>query len=63
MRFDMESPSLFEIRPAKEDDVPHIDELVKKLAAYEKLLDQYTATKELYIKYGFGETGISRTRR
>jgi hypothetical protein len=48
----------YEIRPATEEDLPVLTDLIKKLAVYEKLMDIYTATPELYRKYGFGEEAI-----
>ena len=50
----------YEIRPATEEDLPVLTDLIKKLAVYEKLMDIYTATPELYRKYGFGEEAIFR---
>jgi GNAT superfamily N-acetyltransferase len=46
----------YNIRPAILQDVPVILQLVKKLAEYERLSHQATATEELFSKYGFGET-------
>ena len=37
----------FEIRPAKEEDVPEILELIKALAEFENLSDEVVATEEL----------------
>ncbi|MCW3989591.1 MAG: GNAT family N-acetyltransferase [Candidatus Bathyarchaeota archaeon] len=48
----------YEIRPAEEEDLPVLMDLIKQLAVYEKLIDSYTATVELYRKYGFGEDAI-----
>jgi GNAT superfamily N-acetyltransferase len=48
----------YEIRPAMEEDLPVLMGLIKQLAVYEKLIDSYTATVELYRKYGFGEDAI-----
>ena len=42
------------IREASEDDVPVVMDLVKQLAVYEKLIGSYTATDELYRRYGWG---------
>ena len=50
----------YEIRPATEEDLPVLTDLIKKLAVYEKLIDIYTATPELYRRYGFGEEAIFR---
>ncbi|MGD2200747.1 MAG: GNAT family N-acetyltransferase [Candidatus Bathyarchaeota archaeon] len=46
------------IRPAVEDDLPTLMDLIKQLAVYEKLMDIYTATEELYRKYGFSDDAI-----
>ncbi len=48
----------YKIRPALEEDLPVLMDLIKQLAVYEKLIDSYTATLELYRKYGFGEDAI-----
>jgi ribosomal protein S18 acetylase RimI-like enzyme len=48
----------YEIRPALEEDLPVLMGLIKQLAVYEKLIDSYTATIELYRKYGFSEDAI-----
>ncbi len=48
----------YEIRPALEEDLPVLMSLIKQLAVYEKLIDSYTATVELYRKYGFSEDAI-----
>jgi len=48
----------YRIRPAAEGDLPHLMELIKRLAVYERLIDSYTATEELYRRYGFGEDAI-----
>ena len=48
----------FKIRPAVEEDLPVLMDLIKKLAVYEKLIDIYTATPELYRKYGFSDESI-----
>lgn len=50
----------YRIRPASEGDLPHLMELIKRLAIYERLIDSYTATEELYRRYGFGEEAIWR---
>lgn len=52
------SDSEYVIRPATEEDLPVLTELIKKLAVYEKLMDIYTATPEQYRRYGFGEDAI-----
>ena len=41
-----------------EEDLPVLMDLIKQLAVYEKLIDSYTATMELYRKYGFSEDTI-----
>ncbi len=48
----------YKIRPAVEEDLPVLMDLIKQLAVYEKLIDSYTATVELYRKYGFSEDAI-----
>ena len=48
----------YKIRPAEEKDLPVLMDLIKQLAVYEKLIDTYTATVELYRKYGFSEDAI-----
>lgn len=45
----------FEIRPATEADVPTILQFIKKLADYEKLSHEVTATEELIREKLFGE--------
>jgi GNAT superfamily N-acetyltransferase len=45
----------FRIKEATSADVPQIVLLVKKLADYEKLTSEVTATEELFARYGFGE--------
>lgn len=37
----------FTLRPARENDIPALYELIRELATYEKILDDLTATKEL----------------
>ena len=44
----------FEIRQAKEEDVPEILELIKALAKFENLSDEVVATEELLKKTLFG---------
>jgi ribosomal protein S18 acetylase RimI-like enzyme len=46
------------IRPALEEDLPVLTDLIRQLAAYEKLMDIYSGTEELYRKYGFSEDAI-----
>lgn len=48
----------YRIREACEEDIPVVMDLVKRLAAYEKLADSFTATEELYRKYGWGKDAI-----
>ena len=45
----------FEIRPAAEDDVPHILQFIKKLAEYERLSQEVVATEETLRETLFGE--------
>ncbi len=47
------------IEPAKEYDVPLILNLVKKLAAYERLLHEVVATEEDFRKALFGPTPVA----
>ena len=44
----------FQIRPATPNDVPHIFNLIKALAEYEKLTHQVTGTKENLHEHLFG---------
>ena len=44
----------FHIKEATSADVPQIVQLVKKLAEYEKLSAEVTATEELFTRHGFG---------
>lgn len=44
----------FQIRPCVVDDVPHIFNLIKALAEYEKLAHQVTGTKEDLQEHLFG---------
>jgi len=48
----------YKIREACEEDIPIVMDLIKKLAAYEKLTDSFTATEELYRKHGWGKDAI-----
>jgi ribosomal protein S18 acetylase RimI-like enzyme len=48
----------YKVRHALEEDLPVLMDLIKQLAVYEKLIDSYTATRELYRKYGFSEDAI-----
>jgi len=45
----------FSIRNVSENDVDTILFFINQLAEYEKLSDQVYATKELILKYGFGD--------
>jgi len=45
----------FKIRNATEEDVPVFFNLIKRLAKYEKLSHEMTASEALFAKYGFGE--------
>jgi GNAT superfamily N-acetyltransferase len=45
----------FEIRQAKEEDLPEILELIKALAEFENLSDEVVATEELLKKTLFGK--------
>jgi len=51
----------FIVRPAFKEDLPVLVDLIKKLAIYEKLMDIYTATPELYKKYGFSNESIFKS--
>jgi GNAT superfamily N-acetyltransferase len=48
----------YRIREACEGDIPIVMDLVKRLAVYEKLADSFTATEELYRRYGWGRDAI-----
>jgi len=50
----------FNIKEATSADVPQIVRLVRKLAEYEKLSSEVTATEELFTRYGFGENSYFR---
>ena len=54
----MNSKNTYRIRPAVESDVSHLAILIRTLAEYERLLDSYTATEEMYLEHGFGEEAI-----
>ena len=47
---------MFEIRPAEEKDCELVLNFIKKLADYEKLLDQVTATVDDVRRELFGES-------
>jgi len=49
-------PVSYEIRGAREEDIPTIIDLLKKLAVYEKL--EFKGTEELYRRYGFSDEAI-----
>ena len=51
----MDKKFSFRIKEAASVDVPQILQLVKKLAKYEKLSSEVTATEELFTRNGFGE--------
>ncbi len=51
----MASSIQYKIRPATEEDVPVLLSLVKKLAEYEKLSHEVTATSILFRENGFGK--------
>jgi len=44
----------FQIRPAREDDVPVILELIRDLATYERAPEEVVATKEQLVDVLFG---------
>jgi N-acetylglutamate synthase-like GNAT family acetyltransferase len=48
----------FKIRHVTEKDVSNLLMLVKELAKYERLVDQFEATSYLYLKHGFGKEPI-----
>src|SRR4030066_2391534 len=48
----------FRIREATEKDIDVVINLVKQLAVYEKLIDSFQATPEMYKKYGWGPDKI-----
>ena len=45
----------YQIREVGSSDVAVLFSLIKKLAEYERLLSEVTATKEMYQKHGFGQ--------
>lgn len=51
----------YTIAVATEQDIPHIISLVKKLAEYEKLSHEVTASEEDYRRYGFGPNPVYRS--
>ncbi len=51
----MSSLPEYQIREMREEDVPQVWELVRKLAQYEKLSGEFTATEQQYREHGFGE--------
>jgi GNAT superfamily N-acetyltransferase len=51
----MTMPHNFEIKPATEDDAPLILSFIKKLAVYEKLAHEVTATEDILRETLFGE--------
>jgi GNAT superfamily N-acetyltransferase len=53
--FSVDKKFSYHIKEATSADVPQIVQLVSKLAVYEKLSSQVTATEELFTRYGFGE--------
>ena len=54
----MNVKNTYRIRPAVESDIPYLFVLIRMLAEYERLLDSYTATEEMYLEHGFGEEAI-----
>ena len=48
----------FRVRKATEGDIPHLYELIRRLAEYERLLEDFEGTEELYRKYGFSDEAI-----
>ena len=50
----------FRIREAVEEDIPLILQFIKKLAHYERLSDEVSATEELLRKNLFGEEKSGR---
>jgi len=51
----MEDVAYFQIRPAREQDVPIILELIRDLAAYERAPDEVSATEEQLVDVLFGQ--------
>lgn len=49
----------FEIRPAREEDVPLILWFIKELARYERLLDEVVTTEEVLRESLFGERRVA----
>lgn len=50
----------FKIRPATENDIPALLELIRGIAEYEKLADQFEATEERLHHALFGERPAAR---
>jgi GNAT superfamily N-acetyltransferase len=48
----------FRVRKATEADIPHLYDLVRRLAEYERLLESFEGTEELYRRYGFSDEAI-----
>jgi len=48
----MSGEKSYKIRHAEEEDLPHLYELIKKLAEYEKLLDIFEGSIEFYKSLG-----------
>jgi hypothetical protein len=51
----MKTPTDFQIRPARLEDVPIILQLIHDLATYERAPDEVTATEQQLIDVLFGE--------
>jgi GNAT superfamily N-acetyltransferase len=52
---EMKTPTEFQIRPARVEDVPIILQLIRDLATYERAPDEVTATEEQLVDALFGE--------
>ena len=52
---EMKTPEIFQIRPARVEDVPIILQLIRDLATYERAPQEVTATEEQLLDVLFGE--------
>lgn len=55
----MNTPSDFQIRPARVEDVPIVLQLIRDLATYERAPDEVVATEEQLINVLFGERRVA----
>jgi len=54
----MGAEEMYRVRKATEADIPHLYELIRRLAEYERLLETFKGTEELYRRYGFSDEAI-----